>query len=43
MKEAILPLLAVVGLMLGTLLLPPRYDPAVRLKEWMIRKGWDTW
>lgn len=24
-------------------ILPPKYDPAVRLKLWMIEKGWSKW
>lgn len=22
------------------LFLPPKYDPAIRIKEWQIKKGW---
>jgi hypothetical protein len=43
MEGLVWPMLAVIGLMLGTLLLPARWDPAIRLKLWMISKGWDTW
>lgn len=43
MSDAIWPLIAVVGLMVGTLLLPAKWDPAMRIKLWMISRGWDTW
>lgn len=30
-------------LIIGVLTIPRRFDPAIRLKEWMIRKGWAKW
>lgn len=34
------PTIVVVTLVVFFLLLPRRFDPAIRLKEWMIKKGW---
>jgi hypothetical protein len=37
-SEPVWPLLVLVLLIIGTLLLPPHLDPAIRLKEWMERR-----
>lgn len=31
---------ALIGLVILILLVPPRWDPAIRLKEWQIKRGW---
>lgn len=32
------PLFLVIGFVLVILAIPPRYDPAIRIKEWLNRK-----
>ena len=29
-----------IGVCIVLVILPPKYDPAIQLKEWLIRKGW---
>jgi hypothetical protein len=29
-----------IGLCVVLVLLPPRWDPAIRIKEWQIKRGW---
>lgn len=29
-----------IGLCIVMVILPPKYDPAIRLREWMIKKGY---
>jgi hypothetical protein len=29
-----------IGACVVLVLLPPKYDPAIRIKEWQIKKGW---
>lgn len=37
--NALYPFILVMGLVVVTLLIPPRFDPAIRIKEWQIRRG----
>jgi hypothetical protein len=32
---------ALLVLVLWLIFSPPKYDPAIRIKRWMIKNGWD--
>lgn len=29
-----------IAICIALVLLPPKYDPAIRIKEWQIKQGW---
>lgn len=38
--ECNLVVLVLVSMIILALMWPPRYDPAIRIKEWQIKQGW---